>query len=64
MNKLKSVKNWIVIWAVIMITYMVFANRVEWVQMGTLLCAIPLAYIPSNVWQKKILEQKCVEEDL
>lgn len=62
MRKLKSVKFWVVVWACALITYMVVANRVEWTQLGILLATIPLAYIPANVWQKKI-EEKCVEKD-
>lgn len=59
-RKLKSVKTWIVIWAVALITYIVIADKVAFLSLATLLATIPLAYIPSNVYQKKILleEQK------
>lgn len=58
MNKLKSVKTWVVIWTLGLITYIVIAGKAEFLQLATLLAAIPLAYIPSNVWQKKIMENK------
>ena len=53
-NKLKSVKTWIVIWAIALITYIVIADKVAFLSLATLLATIPLAYIPSNVLQKKI----------
>lgn len=55
-RKLKSVKTWIVIWAVALITYIVIAGKVDFLSLATLLATIPLAYIPSNVYQKKILQ--------
>lgn len=53
-RKLKSVKTWVVIWAIGLITYIVIAGKADFIQLATLLATIPLAYIPSNVWQKKI----------
>lgn len=53
-NKLSSVKNWIVVWACILITYIVLAEETSMLQLATLLATIPLAYIPTNVFQKKI----------
>ena len=53
-NKLKSSKLWVTIWAVIMVTYIVVANRSEFNQIAQWLCAVPLAYIGANVYQKKI----------
>ena len=53
-RKLKSVKTWIVIWAIGLITYIVISGKADFIQLATLLATIPLAYIPSNVWQKKI----------
>lgn len=55
-NKLKSVKFWITLWALGMISYIVFGNRTEFVLIAQLLCIIPLAYLGVNVWQKKIYE--------
>lgn len=56
MNKLKSVKVWVVIWALALITYIVITGKAEFLQLATLLSTIPLAYIPVNTWQKKILK--------
>lgn len=53
-KKLKSVKLWVTIWAVGMVTYIVVANRTEFNQIAQWLCAVPLAYIGANVAQKKI----------
>lgn len=53
-NKLKSVKTWIVIWAIGLITFIVVAGKVDFLTLATLLATIPLAYIPVNVAQKKI----------
>jgi hypothetical protein len=53
-NKLTSVKTWIVVWALLLITYIVIMEEVQFLQLATLLATIPLAYIPSNVLQKKI----------
>ena len=53
-NKLKSVKFWITLWALGMISYIVFGDRTEFVLIAQLLCIIPLAYLGVNVWQKQI----------
>ena len=53
-NKLKSVKTWIVVWAVGLITYIVVAGKVDFLTLATLLATIPLAYLPVNAYQKKI----------
>ena len=53
-NKLASVKTWIVIWALTLISYIVIAGKTDFLQLAVLLATIPLAYIPSNVVQKKI----------
>lgn len=58
MNKFRSVKTWIVIWAVALISYIVIAGKADFLQLATLLATIPLAYIPCNVAQKKIMENK------
>lgn len=54
-NKLKSVKVIITLWAMIMITVIVVLNRVEFLTLATFLGTIPLAFIPANVVQKKIM---------
>lgn len=53
-NKLKSVKTWIVVWAIGLITYIVVAGMTDFLTLATLLATIPLAFIPCNVAQKKI----------
>ena len=53
-NKLKSVKFWVTIWAVGMVSYIVIGNRTEFTLIAQWLCAVPLAYLGVNVWQKKI----------
>ncbi|ERF61699.1 hypothetical protein HMPREF0860_1592 [Treponema socranskii subsp. socranskii VPI DR56BR1116 = ATCC 35536] len=55
-NKLKSVKFWVTIWAVGMVSYIVIGNRTEFTLIAQWLCAVPLAYLGVNVWQKKIYE--------
>ena len=53
-NKLKSVKFWVTIWAVGMVSYIVIGNRTEFTLIAQWLCAVPLAYLGVNVWQKQI----------
>lgn len=53
-SKLSSSKLWVTIWAVGMVTFIVVANRTEFTLIAQWLCAVPLAYIGANVWQKKI----------
>lgn len=57
-NKLKSVKNIIVAWALGLITYIVISGKTDFLQLSILLATIPLAYIPSNVYQKKIEKEQ------
>ena len=52
--KLKSAKLLITIWAMILTSYIVFTNRTEFLLIAEILCAVPLAYLGVNVWQKKI----------
>lgn len=56
LNKLKSIKNLLVIWAVILISFIVFANRQEFIQLATVLSGAVIVYFPVNVQQKKILK--------
>ena len=62
MNKLKSkatsVKNIIVAWALGLITYIVIRDKTDFLQLAVLLATIPLAYIPTNVYQKKIEKEQ------
>jgi hypothetical protein len=57
-SKLKSVKTWIVLWALGLITYIVVSGKVDFLQLAILLATIPLAYIPTNVYQKKIEKEQ------
>jgi len=57
-SKLKSVKTWVVAWALGLITYIVVKDKVDFIQLAVLLATIPLAYIPSNVYQKKIEKEQ------
>jgi hypothetical protein len=41
----------------VVITCIVIFNRVEFLQLATFLSSIPLAFIPANVIQKKILSR-------
>ena len=56
-NKLKSVKFWVTIWAVGMVSYIVIGNRTEFTLIAQWLCAVPLAYLGVNVWQKQIFSK-------
>lgn len=55
-SKLKSAKLWVTLWAIAMVSFIVIANRSEFMTIAQWLCAVPLAYIGANVWQKKIYE--------
>lgn len=52
--KLRSAKLLITLWAIAMVTYIVATNKVEFLLIAEILCAVPLAYLGVNVWQKKI----------
>lgn len=55
-KKLTSAKLWVTLWAIGMVSFIVIANRSEFMTIAQWLCAVPLAYIGANVWQKKIYE--------
>lgn len=55
-SKLTSAKLWVTVWAVAMVTFIVIADRTEYMTIAQWLCSVPLAYIGANVWQKKIYE--------
>lgn len=55
-NKLKSVKLWVTLWAIAMVSFIVIANRTEFMSIAQPLCFVPLGYLGVNVWQKKIYE--------
>lgn len=52
--KLLSIKFWITVWGCCMITYIVASDRVEFLQIASFLCAVPLAYFGLNYLQKKL----------
>ena len=55
-NKLKSVKLWVTLWSIAMVTFIVIANRTEFLNIAQPLCFDPLGYLSVNIWQKKIYE--------
>lgn len=55
-NKLKSVKLWVTLWSIVMVSFIVIANRTEFMSIAQPLCFVPLGYLGVNVWQKKIYE--------
>lgn len=55
-SKLTSAKLWVTLWAIAMVSFIVIANRSEFMTIAQWLSAVPLAYIGANVWQKKIYE--------
>ena len=55
-NNLLSVKFWVTLWAMGMVSFIVSANRADFMQIAQPLCFVPLAYLGVNVWQKKIHE--------
>jgi len=56
-SKLKSVKLWITIWAITMISYIVFTNKTEFYGIAQMLCSVPLSYVVANVAQKAIYKK-------
>ena len=55
-SKLTSVKLWVTLWAIAMVSFIVIANRTEFLNIAQPLCFVPLGYLCVNVWQKKIYE--------
>ena len=53
-SKFKSVKFWVTLWAMAMVSFIVVADRTEFMQIAQPLCFVPLGYLGVNVWQKKI----------
>ena len=60
-SKLTSVKLWVTLWSIAMVSFIVIANRTEFLNIAQPLCFVPLGYLGVNVWQKKIYEDsaKC-----
>ena len=57
-NKLLSVKLWVTLWSMVIVSYIVFANKTDFMIIAQWLCSVPLAYLGLNVWQKKIISDK------
>lgn len=55
-SKLTSAKLWVTIWAIGLVSFIVIANRTEFMSIAQPLCFVPLGYLGANVWQKKIYE--------
>lgn len=55
-SKLTSAKLWVTIWAIGLVSFIVIANRTEFLNIAQPLCFVPLGYLGVNVWQKKIYE--------
>jgi uncharacterized membrane protein len=57
-NKLKSIKNLLLIWIVIVITLIVFTNKIEWLPLVQNLAWAVLGYFGANIAQDKIFADK------
>lgn len=53
-SKFRSAKLWVTLWAVVMVSFIVIADRTDFTIIAQWLCGVPLAYIGANVWQKQI----------
>lgn len=56
--KLLSVKTWVTLWAMFIITFCIVADRSEFLPIAQWLCIVPPAYLGVNVWQKNILSKE------
>lgn len=56
-SKVKSVKLWVTIWSMAMITYIVIAGKADFYGVAQLLCSVPLSYVVANVAQKAIYKK-------
>lgn len=57
-NKLKSIKTWIIIWSMVLITAIVMFGLEPFNNIAVILSGAIITYIPCNVAQKKILGDK------
>lgn len=53
-TKLRSIKLWVTIWSICLISYIVIADRIGFLTIAEKLCVVPLSYIIANVAQKAI----------
>lgn len=63
MNKFRSAKLWVTIWAMFMATFIVVADRSNYAGALPMLAGVPIAYIGMNVWQKKIYSDRDARGD-
>ncbi|MDD7611997.1 MAG: hypothetical protein PUJ82_13900 [Spirochaetales bacterium] len=57
-KKLLSIKTWVTLWAMVIVSYVIFTNKTDFLIVAQWLCTVPLAYLGINVWQKKIMSDK------
>lgn len=62
-RKLKSFKNLLVLWAVLLITHIVVADKQEFLSVAMLLAGAVIIYFPVNVKQKEILNKNLDKGD-
>lgn len=62
-TKLKSVKLWVTVWSMALITYIVFRDKNDFYGIAQLLCSIPLSYVVANVAQKAIYKKSDIKVD-
>lgn len=62
LKKLKSLKNLLVLWAVVLTTYIVVANKQEFLSVAMLLAGAVIVYFPVNVKQKEIFNNKNLDK--
>ena len=56
-SRIKSVKLWVTIWSMAMITYIVVAGKTDFYGVAKLLCSVTLSYVVANVAQKAIYKK-------
>lgn len=62
-KKLLSIKTWVTLWAMVIVSYVIFTNKTDFLIIAQWLCTVPLAYLGANVWQKKIMSGKEEKEN-
>lgn len=62
-RKLKSFKNLLVLWAVVLITYIIVADKQEFLSVAMLLAGAVIVYFPVNVKQKEIFNKNLDKGD-
>lgn len=60
-KKFLSMKLWVTIWAMVLVSYVIFTKQNEMISLVMPLSFAPLAYCGLNVWQKKILNKETGE---